>query len=147
MASSEPREVVAETMRAGSTTRPTARAVQASSEIIDMIEELMELLEFHGLQRMFYSLDLEKIKFQKMVQYLRQLLKRQKAVVLQHELDMASGEHPVNRPDEKLSTVVLKEEYGGGQEGEHIQNGKQSLEQSRASKEVGSPGKRVIKSF
>lgn len=54
-------------MRAGSTTRPTARAVQASGEIIDMIEEMMELLEFHGLQRMFYSLDLEKIKFQKMV--------------------------------------------------------------------------------
>jgi hypothetical protein len=67
MASSEPKEVVPETMRAGSTTRPTARAVQASGEIIDMIEELMELLEFHGLQRMFYSLDLEKIKFQKMV--------------------------------------------------------------------------------
>jgi hypothetical protein len=60
---------------------------------------------------------------------------------------MASREHPVNRPDEKLSTVVLTEEYGGGQEGENIQNGKQSLEQSRASKEVGSPGKRVIKSF
>jgi hypothetical protein len=58
---------VAETTRAGSTTRPTARAVQASSEIVDLIEEMMELLEFHGLQRMFYSLDLEKIKFQKMV--------------------------------------------------------------------------------
>jgi hypothetical protein len=67
MASEEPGEVVAETTRAGSTARPTARAVQASAEIIDMIEETMELLEFHGLQRMFYSLDLEKIKFQKMV--------------------------------------------------------------------------------
>jgi len=67
MASREPSDAVAETMRAGSTTRPTARAVQASGEIIDMIEEMMELLEFHGLQRMFYSLDLEKIKFQKMV--------------------------------------------------------------------------------
>jgi len=41
---------------------------------------------------------------------------------------MASGEHPVNRSNEKQSTVVLKEEYGGGQEGENIQNGKQSLE-------------------
>lgn len=67
MASREPKEEMVETMRAGSTTRPTARAVQASGEIVDLIEEMMELLEFHGLQRMFYSLDLEKIKFQKMV--------------------------------------------------------------------------------
>jgi hypothetical protein len=49
-------------------------------------------------------------------------------VVLQHELDVASGERPVNRSNEKLDTVVLKEEYGGGQEGEDIQNGKQSSE-------------------
>jgi hypothetical protein len=41
---------------------------------------------------------------------------------------VASGEHPINRSNEKLSTAALKEDYGGGQEDENIQNGKQSLE-------------------
>ena len=66
-ASRQPREVAAGAAKTRSTTRPTAGAVQISGDIIDMIEEAMELLEFHGLQRMFFSLDPEKIKFQKMV--------------------------------------------------------------------------------
>ena len=48
-------DVASETM----TGRPTASSARASMGIVATIEETLELLEFHGLQRMSYSLDLD----------------------------------------------------------------------------------------
>ena len=51
---------------------PTPRA---TDDIITTIQELMELLEFHGVSRMKFSLEPEDIKFQKLVVMLKQILK------------------------------------------------------------------------
>jgi hypothetical protein len=40
-----------------------------------MVKELLELLEFHGVARMKFSLEPEDIKFQKLVAMLKQILK------------------------------------------------------------------------
>jgi hypothetical protein len=54
--------------------RLTTRSTEASAGAIGLLQETLELLEFHGLHRRFFDLDLDQIKFQKMIQYLRRLL-------------------------------------------------------------------------
>ena len=47
----------------------------ASSETILIAAEVMELLQFHGLSRLAFTLNEDDIKFQKMVALLKQILK------------------------------------------------------------------------
>jgi hypothetical protein len=53
--------------------RLTTRSSEATVGVISLVQETLELLEFHGLHRRFFDLDLDQIKLQKMIQYLRQL--------------------------------------------------------------------------
>jgi hypothetical protein len=49
---------------------------ELKTDLLDGLIELFEILEFHGLTQIKFSLDPERIKLMKMIIYLKSFLKR-----------------------------------------------------------------------
>lgn len=98
-----------------------------AAETIPMIEELMELLDFHGHSRVKFTLEPEEIKFQKLVVMLKHILKTQTALQRQGKQERATGKH--GQPERAARAAA----EGGINESFHRSSAKRSTDQSRDS--------------
>ena len=68
------------------------KKIEVSKEIVNMSQELLDLMDFHGLARMTFTLYQEEINFQKLIAFTKQTLRTNKAILRKDRLEKEAAD-------------------------------------------------------
>lgn len=88
------------------------KKIEVAKEIVNSAQELLDLMEFHGLARITFTLNQEEINFQKLIAFTKQILKTNKAILRKDKLEKEAADEILQQDSKSQENSKMEQEDG-----------------------------------